>query len=173
MDPGRPQPGEYAAYFERYISKVPDRPVIPYLDSQIEKDLSWLNSISVDKLNYRYAEGKWTIPQIMVHTIDTERIMSYRALVFARGEQQQQPGFDQDAYALHWSGLGRSFREILEEYQAVRESSLALFRSFKSMETWMSRGVASGNEVSVRALAFIIAGHHVHHMGVIKELYLS
>jgi hypothetical protein len=124
-----------------------------------------------EKLSYRYAEGKWTIKEIMAHLIDDERIYAYRALRFARNDQTELPGFDQDDYAIESAANERSLDDLLEEFAAVRRSTIALFNSFDE-RVWTRSGVASGNVMSVRAAAYHIAGHELRHLNIIKERYL-
>jgi hypothetical protein len=130
-----------------------------------------MRAVPEEKLSYRYAEGKWTIKEIMAHLIDDERIYAYRALRFARNDQTELPGFDQDDYAIESAANERSLDDLLEEFAAVRRSTIALFNSFDE-RVWTRSGVASGNVMSVRAAAYHIAGHELRHLNIIKERYL-
>ena len=123
-------------------------------------------------LLYRYAEGKWTIKEVLVHIIDDERIYAYRALRFARNDKTELPGFDQDPYAFYSNANVRSIESIIEEYEAVRMSTITLFNGF-SDDVMLRSGVANNNEVTVRALGYHIAGHELHHLNILKNRYLK
>jgi hypothetical protein len=131
-----------------------------------------MRALPEEKLNYRYAEGKWTIKEILAHLIDDERIYTYRALRFARNDMTELPGFDQNAYAPQSGANERTMDDLLEEFAAVRRSTIALFNSFDD-RVWTRTGVGSGNVMSVRAAAYHIAGHELRHVNTIKERYLS
>jgi len=128
-------------------------------------------SLRGEKLNYRYAQNKWTIKEILVHIIDDERIYAYRALCFARNDKTELPGFEQDDYALHSRANERSLENILEEYEAVRNATIALFNGLPE-DSLLRMGTANNNKATVRAMAYHIAGHELHHMNIIKEKYL-
>jgi len=128
-------------------------------------------SLNEEKLNYRYAANKWTIKEILVHIIDDERIYAYRALRFARNDQTELPGFEQDDYTLHSQANTRSLQSILGEYEAVRYATIALFNGLPE-DAFLRRGTANNNKATVRALAYHIAGHELHHMNIIREKYL-
>jgi len=166
----RPQQGDYAPYYDRYISLIDNDDVVLVLENQIQSSIELLESIGEAKANFAYAEGKWTIKQVLGHIIDTERIMTFRALSFARGEKQPIPGFEQDDYVNEANFNERTLKGLISEFKAVRESNIILFKSFD--ENILSRkGIASGNEITVLALLFIIAGHEKHHLNVLKEKY--
>jgi len=129
-----------------------------------------LSSIKEEKGNFAYAEGKWTIKQVIGHVIDTERIMVFRALCFARGEKQPIPGFEQNGYVKEANFNERTIKDLISEFKVVRKSNLYLFKSF-SEAMLNRRGVAGGNEITVLALLFIIAGHEKHHIKILKEKY--
>lgn len=167
-----PAAGEYAPYYSRYISKIPhDTPVLDQLhhNAVIVKEL--ITSLPEEKLLYRYEPGKWSIKEVLVHIIDTERIMAYRALRIARNDQTPIPGFEQDDYVPYSAADARDITDIMEEYEAVRKATLTLFHSFTA-EAFDRKGTASENTVSVRALAYIITGHELHHLQVLQEKYL-
>lgn len=166
----KPKPGDYAPYYDRYISLINDD-VISVLEKQITSTVSLLNSVSEEKADYAYAEGKWTIKEVVGHMIDTERIMAFRALAIARGEKQPIPGFEQDDYVNAANFNRRSIKDLTEEFEAVRKSNIFLFKSFDEIDL-NKRGIASGNEITVLALIFIIAGHELHHLKILKEKYL-
>ena len=166
------KPSEYAAYYNNYLQLVDSEwPLAEELEVSVHNFIRFVQDIPMDKHNYRYAEGKWTIKDIIQHLIDTERIFSYRALRFARNDTNQLPGFDENSYAIVAAGSERKLQEMLTELALVRQSTIMLFKSF-SDEDVLKNGVASGNVASVRALGFIIIGHQNHHIKVFKERYL-
>ena len=173
MDLGqRPQPTEHVPYYSRYISLVPDGDVIEALSGQIGETLALLAGLSPEKSQHRYAEGKWSVRQVVGHVADTERVFGFRALAFARGDQNELPGFDENAYAAASPAAGRPLAEVLEDLTAVRRATISLLRSLEP-EAWSRSGLANGSPVSVRALAWIIAGHERHHRQVLRERYLT
>lgn len=169
----KPEPNEYAPYASMYIDLLPDDGlVLKHLEDNLRATTDFMRAVPEDKLSYRYAEGKWTIKEIMAHLIDDERIYVYRALRFARNDQTELPGFEQDDYAVESGANERSLDNLLEEFAAVRRSTIALFNSFDDRVLTRS-GVASGNVMSVRAIAYHLAGHELRHMNMIKERYLA
>ena len=165
-------PNEYAAYYNNYLQLVSDEwTLAEELEVSVHNFIRFVQDIPMDKYNYRYAEGKWTIKDIIQHLIDTERIFSYRALRFARNDKTALPGFDETQYGLVANGSERKLQEMLTELALVRQSTIMLFKSF-SNEDLLKTGIASGNSASVRALGFIIIGHQNHHIKVFKERYL-
>lgn len=166
-----PQAEEYAPYYGRYISLVPAADILGLLEQQVDETHKLLSVISEPQAEFRYAPGKWSIKQVLGHMVDTERIMSYRALRIARGDQTPIPGFEQDDYVLNGPFERCTFSILLEDFSTLRKATLTLFRNLDS-ENWNRRGVAAGNEVTVRALAYIIAGHEVHHCNVLRAKYL-
>jgi len=166
------QTDEYTPYQAGYISLVDDTwAMTEELEVSVHNFIRFVQDIPMDKYDYRYAEGKWTIKDIIQHLIDSERIFSYRALRFARNDTTAVPGFEENLYAETAYGNERKLQELLTELALVRQSSIMLFRSF-STEALMRRGIASGNALSVRALGFLIIGHQNHHLKVFKERYL-
>lgn len=166
----RPQAGEYAPFYENYISKVPDD-VLTHLDAQAERSKAFFSSLSEDKLNYAYALEKWTIKQIIGHLIDSERIFAYRALRIARNDATDLPGFDENLYAQMNDVSGRSSESLMEEFYAIRKCNMMLFNTFSEVE--LNRvGSANTYSVTVRAILFSIAGHELHHLNIINERYL-
>jgi hypothetical protein len=168
----RPLKTEYSLTYEGSLSKVPDGNLLEILETQIEQTVDLLNSLSEEKADYCYAPGKWSIKQVVGHMIDSERIMSYRALRFARSDGTALPGYDENAYVDDANFETQTLAALTEEYRALRMATLALFRSFDD-GMWLKSGNASGFDFTVRALAFQIAGHEIHHVGIIKERYLS
>ncbi len=168
----RPAPTEYAPWFDRYIALVPDGPIVEMLEWQLEETLGLLRGLPAEKAAHAYAPGKWTVAELVGHVADSERVFAYRALCFARGETQPQPGFDEKMYAANAPGRGGvPFSAVIDDYAGVRHATLSLVRGF-TPEAWERRGIANGKEISVRAQAWVIAGHERHHVKVLKERYL-
>jgi uncharacterized damage-inducible protein DinB len=168
----KPEAGEYAPYTMMYIGLLPDDGlVLKHLRDNFERTKNFIISLPKEKLVRRYAEGKWTIKEILVHIIDDERIYVYRALRFARGDRTELPGFEQDDYALESGANGRDVRNILAEFETARRATISLFENLDDA-VLTRRGVASGNVMSVRAAAYHIAGHELRHVNIIKERYL-
>ncbi|HXT64586.1 MAG TPA: DinB family protein [Pyrinomonadaceae bacterium] len=167
----RPLENEYAPYFENYISKATEEDILPAMRSQVDELDVLLDRVSPEHETFRYAEGKWSIREIVGHLIDGERVFGYRALCIARGETQNLPGFDQDQYMLTAPFDGVDLEDLLSEFRLVRLSNIAMMRTFDEA-AWTRIGTANGNPVSVRALAYVMVGHTRHHMGVLRERYL-
>ncbi len=169
---GRPLPGEYADYAQSDIDQVDGDDAVSVLSALAEKTLAFLGGLPAGKVNaIRYAAGKWTIKDVVAHVIDDERIFAYRALCLARGERSPLPGFDEKLYAAGADADERPLEDLLAEYSAVREASLALFRSL-SAAAWTRVGTVNGYSATARGLAFHIAGHELHHVRIIRERYL-
>jgi hypothetical protein len=168
----RPAPSEYAPYFATYIDKVPDGDVLALLRKQVEETRKALGGLSEKDATFRYAPGKWSIKQIVAHVSDTERIFGYRALCFARAEKQSLPGFDENEYVAAARFDDHALGDLLDELGAVRAASLAFFGGLNAEEL-MRTGTANQKQYTVRSVAFILAGHERHHLGVIKERYLG
>lgn len=166
-----PKDGDYPEYFKRYISLVPGSDVLGHFNNQTNSLASLLGSISSEKLHYRYADGKWTVADVAQHLIDTERVFCYRLLTFARGDKAEIAGFEEDEYAENVDTSTRTAQSIINEFKSVRTATLTLLENLDKEAVGRS-GIANGRRVSVRALAYMIAGHELHHLGVIKERYL-
>lgn len=165
----RPQIQEYPEAFSNYINLV-ERDVIEILNNQISDFTNLLNNL-VEKADYAYAPGKWTIKELVGHMIDTERIMIYRLTCFARNEKAPLPGFDENDYVANANFSARSLFSLSEEFAQLRKSNLFLFDSLSEEE--LNRvGTASGKLISVRAIVYMLAGHVIHHTKIIKERYL-
>lgn len=162
---------EYNSYYESYIEKSNQKPIVEGLNDNLEKVVLFFKSIPQSKQDYSYAEGKWTIKDILLHIIDTERIFSYRALRISRNDKTPLPGFEHNDYVLNASASSRSLESLLEEYTAVRKATIALYSSFNS-QVLLELGEASGFPISVRAIGYIISGHENHHCEIIKQRYL-
>ncbi len=162
---------EFNPYYNTYISKVGAQSLKEGLKESGQKTYDFLNSISVEKYNYSYAEGKWTIKELIQHIIDVERVFTYRALRIARQDKTPLAGFDENDYAPNSNANRRTKEELLEDYKTLRNSTVALFNSFTE-EMLLSKGIASDSPLSVRAAGFITIGHEIHHCNIIKERYL-
>ncbi len=167
----RPSKTEYSPTYEGSLSKVPDGNLLEILESQIDETVDLFSGLSEEKADYRYAPGKWSIKQVVGHMTDSERIMSYRALRFARGDGTALPGYDENVYVDEANFEKQTLAALAEELRALRMATLALFRSFDD-DMWLRKGKASGFDFTVRALAYQIAGHEIHHVGIIRERYL-
>lgn len=168
----KPLEGEYAPYTIMYIGLLPDDGlVLKHLKDNLKATTDFIFSLPEEKLTHRYAEGKWTIKELLVHLIDDERIYAYRALRFARNDKTELPGFEQDDYARYSGANERDIKEIMWEFATVREATISLFEGFDS-EALMRAGMADGKVMSVRAAAYHIAGHELRHINIIKERYL-
>ena len=165
----KPQPDEYASFHITYINLVPDGDIIELLEHLKNSTYDLFNNLDEDKANYAYAEGKWTLKQALGHMIDTERVFAFRLLCFSR-EFVELPGFEQETYVNGANFNSRTIQDLASEFKATRESNLYLFRSLTE-EQLNKKGIASGYLVSVRALLYMIAGHELHHLGIVKEKY--
>ncbi|MEZ5424754.1 MAG: DinB family protein [Pyrinomonadaceae bacterium] len=168
---GRPAKTEHAPYYETYTSKVQGDDILAALKGQMSATLKTLAGISEEQSLFRYEQGKWSVKELLGHVIDTERIMAYRALRIARNDKTPIEGFDQDPYIENADFDSCSLKELAAEFALVRESNIFMFRHLAE-EAWSRSGTASGYEVTVRALAYIIAGHELHHIGILQERYL-
>jgi len=166
-----PLENEYTPYFGRYVSLVATTDIVATLESQIEKTAALLDGLTAAQGHYRYGPEKWTINEALGHIIDTERIFAYRALRIARNDQTPLPGFEQDDFVKDGPHRGSVLANLMEEFRCVRRSSVFLFNGLQP-EAWTRMGTASQNPISVRAIAWIIAGHEVHHGRIFRERYL-
>jgi uncharacterized damage-inducible protein DinB len=167
----RPDQSDYAPYYANYIKLVEGEDILKILNDQSKITQDILNSFSEHKGNYRYADGKWTVKEVVGHLLDTERVFAYRALCIARGEKKSLPGFEQDDYVNEGNFNRRELFELNYEFRLLRESNLLLFRSFAPEMLW-KRGFASEASMTVLAILFIIAGHEKHHIKVLREKYM-
>lgn len=168
----RPEPSEHDPYYGLYIDQAPEGDILTNLDSELTATLRLLEGLSEEHESHRYAEGKWSIREIVGHLIDTEWTFSYRGLCFARTDPAELPGFDQDLWVRASNASERPLADLLANLAAARRSSLAIFRGFND-EEWMRRGVANGVSFTVRTIPYILAGHDVHHRKVLQERYLQ
>jgi hypothetical protein len=166
----KPDETEHAPYYGRYIALVPDGDILGTLAGQIGVTLTELRQISDANSLLRYAPGKWSVREVVGHLIDAERIFAYRALRFARNDRTKLPGFEENDYVPAANFDQRPWEDLIDEFYAVRRSNLAMFRGLAE-EAWFRKGIASDNEMSVRAVAYVIAGHERHHLGIIRDRY--
>lgn len=168
---GRPSTDEAAPYYFTYINQVTDEDVVSLIAKQSQEAPAFFGTISGEKSLYRYAPDKWSIREVVGHINDAERTFAHRALWFARGFDAPLPSFEQNMAAFNARSDQIEWAEHIEEFRRVHLSSVSLFRNMPA-DAWMRRGMASGNSFTVRALAFIIAGHLAHHMRILRERYL-
>lgn len=168
----RPEEGEYLAYYGRYVSLVPEGDILVTLKAQNEATISLLRSLSEAQGGYRYAPGKWSVKELVAHVSDAERVFSHRALRFARADETPLHGFDENEYVKNGSFDDHPLADIITGFENVRASTLSLFK-LMSPQASLRRGKANNAEISVRALAYIIAGHELHHMNVLRTRYLE
>ena len=168
----RPAASEHLPYYARYIQLVSGNDALSSLKSQLRETLAFLSCLANEDTVYRYAPDKWSVREVLGHVIDTERIMAYRALRIARGDQTPLPGFEQDDYVRGASYDRIRWSSLVEEFELLRRSNLAMFSGFTE-EAWARTGTASGATVTARALAWIVAGHELHHRNVIEQKYLK
>jgi len=167
----RPQPTEAAEYYSRYIDLITSDDIVPVFENQMGEMLQFLSGISEEQSLHSYAPGKWTIREVLNHVNDGERVFTGRAFWFARGFTDALPSFEQDIAVQAAQANNTSWADLVEEFKIVRLGTISFFKSMPE-EGWDRTGVASDNPVSVRALAYIIAGHVAHHIGVLREKYL-
>jgi uncharacterized damage-inducible protein DinB len=171
MPQKRPQQGDYALFYEKYVALVPSGDFLEILLNQRRDLVRLLSPLTEEQAEFRYAPGKWSVKEVLGHISDTERIFAYRMLRIARGDQTPLASFEQDGYIQNGNFSARKLADLLEEFSAVREATISLVRSLDDA-AWLRRGNASQKEVSVLALAFVIAGHERHHRVLLEERYL-
>jgi hypothetical protein len=167
----RPEKKEYAEYYETYVSLVAETDIVPALEQQVDELIGLFSTIDDEKGSDTYAEGKWTIKELLGHLIDGERIFAYRAFRFARADKTPLPGFDQNPYIANGNYNAAKISDLVAEFTLLRRSNALFFRNLPG-QAWDRSGVASENEVSVRALAYIMVGHVRHHLRILSERYL-
>ena len=171
LDVARPAVSEYDPFYGFMIGLVPDGPILDFLQEQRYEIMGFLGSLDKATADYRYGPEKWSVKEVLGHVVDTERIFGARALCFARGEERALPPFEQDDYVRSAGFDKRSLASLSDEFEAVRRATESLFRGFDE-EQWNRGGVANEAQMTVRSIAFIVAGHAAHHMSVIRERYL-
>ncbi|MCC7002453.1 MAG: DinB family protein [Gemmatimonadaceae bacterium] len=167
----RPDPSEYPSFYAGYIAQVPDGDVVEALIGGAEIAAALLHDVSESQGDHAYAAGKWTLKEVLLHCADAERIFAYRALRIARGDTTPLPGWDENTYAPMSGANAREMGSVMNELESVRDASVTLFEGLPA-EAWSRRGEANGKPVTVRAIAWITAGHLLHHLEVIQERYL-
>lgn len=168
----RPAPEEFLPYYGRYIDLVPGEDLIGALRSGAEATRGLLTPLSEARGEHRYAPGKWSVKEVLGHLVDCERVFVYRALRFSRNDATPLPGFDENAWMPQAGYASRTLRSVLDEHRAVRGATIAFFENL-SEEAWGRIGTANDATMSVRAAAFVIAGHELHHAKILRERYLS
>ncbi len=168
----RPEPSEYAPYYGRYISLVVGNDILETLDEQRRQMLLLISGRDEADGDFRYAPEKWSAKEVLGHVCDTERIFAYRALRIARADQTPIEGFEQDDYVKNGPFASHPLPDAIEDYIAVRRATISLFRNLDEV-AWGRRGVANKNEVSVRAIAYTMAGHELHHRRILEEKYFA
>jgi hypothetical protein len=168
----RPQAGEYAPYYERYISLIHGEDILATLDQQRRQMMLLLSGRDEQDGDFRYAPEKWSAKEVLSHICDTERVFAYRALRFARADATPLAGFEQDDYVRNGPFARRPLEDLVEDFISVRRATLSLLRNLEEA-AWLRRGIANKNEVTVRALAYIIAGHELHHRQILEEKYFA
>ena len=166
----RPQAGEFAPYYQKYVDRVPAGDLLALLVRQGEETAALFAKVKESDAGYRYAPDKWSIREVVGHISDAERVFAYRALRFARGDEGALLSFDEKAFVAGGGFDRRTLADLVAELRAVRQATLALLRSLDDA-AWARGGTASGKHVTVRALGHIIAGHEAHHVAILKERY--
>jgi hypothetical protein len=166
---GRPKADEYAPFYDRYISLVTSEDIVPVLEKEGPETVALFKS-ATSKADYRYAPGKWTVKEVLGHINDSERIMAYRALRIGRGDKTPIEGFEQDDYVRDSNFAQRSLPDLIDEFVDVRRATISLLKNFDN-EIALRRGTANKCETSVRAVAYVIAGHELHHRRILREKY--
>lgn len=168
----RPASDEFAPFYAPYVAALPGDDALAALEEGLHRMNTLLASVPTDREDYRYAPEKWSVRELVGHIVDAERVFATRALTFARGDAGPLPSFDENAWALHSNAGSRPLADLAEEFSLLRGATIAMARGFTD-EALVRRGVASGKEVSVRALLWITAGHEAHHRRVLAERYLG
>jgi uncharacterized damage-inducible protein DinB len=168
----RPLPGEFLPYYGRYIDLVPGDDLIGAMRSGMETTRRLLEPLGEERAQFRYAAGKWSVKEVLGHVMDTERVFVYRALRFARHDATPLPGFDENQWAPEAGHGARALGSLLDEHRAVRGATIAFFEELTE-EQWGRAGTANNARMTVRAAAFVIAGHELHHQNILRERYLN
>lgn len=167
----KPGADKYDSYFQRYTDLVPDETIIQTLDDQLNEAMSIYNGIENSKIDYRYAAGKWSVKELIIHILDTERIFVYRALRISRKDKTPMEGFEQDEYINNINWENYPFSSVLEEYELVRKHTILFFNNMTN-EMLEQTGISSDMNMAVSAIPFILAGHERHHLNILKSRYL-
>jgi len=169
---GRPAADEHAEFYTKYVTRVPDGDLVGQLREQLIETATMLRGIPADRADFAYAPGKWSVKEVIGHMIDVERVMSYRAVRFARNDKTELPGFDENWWAANANFGARTIDDLVDELEVVRAATIH-FAKHLTAEEQTRRGKANGQEVTVRALMYIIAGHERHHAALLRERYLA
>ncbi|HJQ40798.1 MAG TPA: DinB family protein [Thermoanaerobaculia bacterium] len=167
----RPADNDYGSWYANYVSLVPEEDVLSVIEQQSSTTQRLISSLDESQAMHRYAEGKWSVKEVIGHVTDAERVFGYRALCIARGDQNSLPGFDEQEYMKHANFDSWRLGDLAEAYALTRRANIVMFRNMDDA-SWDRRGLANNSEVTVRALAFILAGHERHHLKVLRERYL-
>ncbi|MFK7845356.1 MAG: DinB family protein [Rhodothermales bacterium] len=167
----KPKKIDYPSYYTGYVEQVPDVKLLKLLQSQSEKTKDLFGGLTSEQVDYAYAPGKWTLKEMLGHLCDTERIFVYRALCMARGDQQSLPGMDENEYMVHANFAGRTIESLILEYDSIRNATIQ-FLTYLTADDLNRTGTANNGHFTVNALMYIIAGHELHHMAIVKERYL-
>ncbi len=168
----KPNVTEYAPYYQRYIDLITTDDIFSFFKQQTEEIVALFTNLSEEQASFRYAEGKWTIKELLAHIVDSERIFGYRVLAISRGEKNPLPGFAENEYVKNGKYENRSLQSFLSEYSYLSSANLELFKSLDE-EMHAQKGTASGKEVTARAILFVTIGHEKHHLEIIKSRYLA
>jgi len=168
----RPQPAEYDPYYQKYVGLVPEDEIVPALDGQTDELDKLFDGVPEEKGTFAYADGKWTLKEVLSHLIDGERMFAYRVFRIARGDKTPIEGFEQDGYIENSHANRRTFSELLNEFRLLREANVLFFKNLETGD-WVRTGTANNVEVSVRSLAWIMVGHIRHHTAILRERYLT
>jgi len=168
----RPQPAEYDAYYEKYVSLVPEDEVITSLAAQSGELEQLFRGVPEEKGTFAYADGKWTVKESLSHIIDAERMFAYRVFRIARGDKTPIEGFEQDGYIENSHANRRGLAELLSEFRLLREANLLFFRNLEAAD-WLREGTANNVSISVRSLGWIMAGHVRHHIALFQDRYFA
>lgn len=168
----RPQPAEYDPYYQKYISLVPEEDIIPSLKVQIGELAELFKGMTEEKGTYAYADGKWTVKEVLSHLIDGERMFAYRALRVARGDKTPIEGFEQDGYIENSHANRRPISKLIDEFTLLRKANLMFFENLEPGD-WIRTGIANNVEISVRSLAWIMVGHIRHHVAILQDRYFA
>ena len=163
---------EFQKYIQRYLDLIPTENWLEEMKKTGEKTVSLYSFLAEDQSDFAYAEGKWTLKELLQHLIDAERIFAYRALRFARKDKTDLPGWDEEAYAQNYFPTERSTQNLVEEFETVRKSSTLFFENLNEIQL-SETGIANGNEISVETIGKLIVGHNIHHLNIIEERYFS
>jgi hypothetical protein len=166
-----PSSDEYAPYYDTYVRLLPGDDILDILESQLHETLLLLRGLSEEQAAFSYADGKWSVKEVIGHIIDTERVFAYRGLCFARGDSTPLPGFEQDDYVLGAEFNTRSVESLAGEFEHMRHSNIYMFSTW-SEAVQLRRGTANGNSITARAIPFILAGHERHHLNILRDRYM-